>query len=69
MTCKHCGQPISRCNGIAGGQHECRGWRHSAGLHYCALTPPQAEPDTAEPEPGSLPAVEAPASEPRGEVA
>lgn len=68
MTCKHCQQPIQRCpiDGRVHARAGCKGWRHSAnGYHACdSFTGPVAEP-----EPGTLPVTEAPASKPKGAVA
>ena len=70
MTCRHCHQPIQRCGR---GEHRapggpCKGWVHAGdGWHYCpsdAFIGPMAEP-----EPGTLPTVQAPASKPKGAVA
>ena len=64
MTCRHCREPIQRCNGPR--DHRCAGYTHARdGMHLCRTL---AEP-VAQPEPGTLPAVETPASKPRGEVA
>ena len=66
MICRHCQQPIQRCNWTI--KHDCKGWTHARNsLHPCEMAP--VYPPTAEPEPGTLPATEAPTSKPSREVA
>ena len=46
MNCKHCGEPIQRCDG-----RDCGDWRHTqSGSHFCA---PRTSSVTAEPETGT----------------
>ena len=65
MTCRHCHQPIQRCTQSA--PHQCRRWVHAHNaLHGCGH---HTDMHDAEPEPGQLPTVQAPASKPDGAVA
>lgn len=69
MTCRNCHQPVQRCyyQGIHGVR--CLGWVHSAStMHLCRSDDFLAR-DMADPDPGSLPVTETPASKPQGEVA
>lgn len=65
MNCRHCQQPIERCNRFPG--HECKRYVHSHnGLHGCGH---YDDLQWAEPEPGQPPVTETPASKPAREVA
>ena len=67
MNCKHCGEPVRRCERRRCGFYACRGHVHSRDQqHSCEVN---FEWHSAEPEPGSLPTVEAPAGPPAGAVA
>lgn len=71
MVCRRCRQPIEHCStrGICAWPDGCKGYRHSADGSHCCWDGQARRLFTAEPEPGQLPAVEAPASKPEREVA
>lgn len=70
MTCRHCHQPIQRCTRKRCPFYDCREWVHARDQqHSCEdaeFVWYSAEP---EPEPGTLPTVQAPTSKPGREVA
>jgi hypothetical protein len=69
VTCRHCHEPVERCRYVAIHGVSCQGWVHSATTMHLCTSDEFLCRDLAEPEPGTLPVTEAPASKPQGEVA